>query len=104
MSNLTAGNWIAYQSKSQKQHTTNEQWTIAIEHRYPTCHGVGPDGAFLFFSGICTEADAKAMAASKELLELAYQYQSDLRHPPTSDSVERRLERIAAVLAKAGAK
>jgi len=45
---------------------------------------------------------ADLMAASKDLLELAYQYQSDLRHPPTADSVERRLERIAAVLAKVG--
>ena len=38
----------------------------------------------------------------QDLLSLAYQYQSDLRHPPTADSVERRLERIAAVLAKVG--
>jgi|GEM_PF-4484462 len=37
------------------------------------------------------------------LVELAHQYASDLRHPPTADSRERRLERIAAVLAKAGA-
>lgn len=41
--------------------------------------------------------------AIADLLELAYQYQSDLRHPPTADSRERRLERIAAVLAKVGA-
>ena len=39
---------------------------------------------------------------TQQLLELAYQYQSDLRHPPTADSVTRRLERIAAVLAKVG--
>lgn len=36
------------------------------------------------------------------LMGLAYQYDSDLRHPPTADSVTRRLERIAAVLAKVG--
>lgn len=47
-------------------------------------------------------ADARLIAAAPELLELAYQYQSDLRHPPTAESVERRLERIAAVLAKVG--
>ena len=52
---------------------------------------------------VAKEEAAKAMAASKELIELAYQYQADLRHPPTADSRERRLERIAAVLAKAGA-
>lgn len=49
------------------------------------------------------EADAHLIAAAPDLLELAYQYQSDLRHPPTADSVTRRLERIAAVLAKVGA-
>jgi len=46
--------------------------------------------------------DAKLIAASKDLLTLAHQYASDLRHPPSADSVERRLERIAAVLAKVG--
>ena len=46
-------------------------------------------------------ANAKLMAASPELLELAYQYLSDLRYPPTGDSVQRRLERAAQVIAKA---
>lgn len=99
----TPGNWIAFQTESQKQRTCDTQWTVAIEHKYHTCHGVGSDGAYLNLSGICTEADAKVMAASKDLLELAHQYASDLRYPPTADSRERRLERIAAVLAKAGA-
>ena len=102
MSALTAGNWIAYQVPAQKRHN---QWSVGIENQYGI-HGVGSGelcGVSMFVGGICTEADAKAMAASKELLELAYQYQSDLRHPPTADSVTRRLERIAAVLAKVGA-
>ena len=98
MSALTAGNWIAFQSE---QAELTNQWSIGLENRWGI-HGVGDDDAYMLVSGICTEADAKVMAASKELLELAYQYQSDLRHPPTSDSVERRLERIAAVLAKVG--
>lgn len=52
----------------------------------------------------CAKRDEFAclIAAAPDILELVYQYQSDLRHPPTSDSVERRLERIAAVLAKVG--
>ena len=102
MSALTAGNWIAYQVPAQKRYN---QWSVGIENQYGI-HGVGSGelrDVSMFVGGICTEADAKAMAASKELLELAYQYQSDLRHPPTADSVTRRLERIAAVLAKVGA-
>lgn len=102
MSALTAGNWIAYQNPSQEKHG---HWSVGIENQYGI-HGVGSgehrDVSF-DVGGICTEADAKAMAASKELLELAYQYQSDLRHPPTADSVTRRLERITAVLVKVGA-
>lgn len=49
------------------------------------------------------EAVARLIAATPELLELAYQYASDLRRPPSADGRERRLERIAAVLTKAGA-
>ena len=34
------------------------------------------------------------------LLGLVYQYQSDLRHPPTAASAERRLAHIETILAK----
>lgn len=98
---ITPGNWIAHQSEQAK---LSNQWSIGIENNYGI-HGVGNDDRredYMLVSGICSEADAKAMASSKELLDLAYQYQSDLRHPPTADSVTRRLERIAAVLAKVG--
>jgi len=44
----------------------------------------------------------RAVNNHDDLLTLAHQYASDLRHPPSTDSVERRLERIAAVLAKVG--
>ena len=103
MSALTAGNWIAFQNKAQKRDIEKHgpRWSIGLDHPNELCRGVNGDD-YMLVSGICTEADAKAMAASKELLELAYQYQSDLWYPPTSDSVERRLERITAVLAKVG--
>ncbi|MDT0507509.1 hypothetical protein [Novosphingobium sp. MMS21-SN21R] len=45
---------------------------------------------------------AELSKSHEALLELAYQYASDLLYPPTADSRERRLDRIAAVLAKAG--
>ena len=104
MSALTAGNWIAFQNESQKQNVSRSltQWSIGLDHPVDLCRGVCRND-YMLVGGICTEADARAMAASKELLELAYQYQSDLRHPPAADSVTRRLERIAAVLAKVGA-
>lgn len=41
------------------------------------------------------------LPAIKELVELAYQYQSDLRFPVSPDSRERRLARISDVLARA---
>ena len=42
-------------------------------------------------------------AAAPDLLALAYQYRDDLRHPPTADSITRRLAAIDAALAKIGA-
>ena len=33
-----------------------------------------------------------------KLVELAYQYLSDLRYPPSGDSKERRIERVKTVL------
>jgi hypothetical protein len=44
----------------------------------------------------------RAVNSHADLIALAHQYASDLRHPPSADSRERRLERIAAVLAKVG--
>lgn len=46
------------------------------------------------------EANARLIAAAPDLLALVWQYESDLRHPPADDSVQRRLDRIATVLAK----
>ena len=68
MSALTAGNWIAFQVPAQKRYN---QWSVGIENQYGI-HGVGSGelrDVSMFVGGICTEADAKAMAASKELLE-----------------------------------
>lgn len=46
-------------------------------------------------------ANARLISTTPELLELAYQYLSDLRHPPTGDSLQRRIERAEKVIAKA---
>jgi len=43
----------------------------------------------------------RAVNSHDDLLTLAHQYASDLRHPPSAESVERRLERIAAMTQKA---
>lgn len=45
--------------------------------------------------------DARLIAASPDLLLLAYQYLSDLRYPPTGDSLQRRIERAEKVIASA---
>jgi len=53
--------------------------------------------------GNCAEtlANARLIAAAPDLLALAHQYRADLRHPPSADSITRRLAAIDAVLAKA---
>ena len=45
-------------------------------------------------------ANAHLIAAAPDLLALAHQYRNDLRHPPSADSITRRLAAIDAVLAK----
>ena len=37
---------------------------------------------------------------TREVLELLWQYSSDLRYPPTGDSLQRRLERVDAMVSK----
>jgi hypothetical protein len=46
-------------------------------------------------------ANARLIAAAPEMLEALYQYVSDLRFPPQGDSIQRRIERAEAVIAKA---
>jgi hypothetical protein len=73
--------------------TTNaekpEQWAMELMHT--ALAGLNVDDAALTIQ-----------EAFADLIALAHQYASDLRHPPSADSCERRLERIAAVLAKVG--
>lgn len=52
--------------------------------------------ANVFNAKNCRDANAQIEA----LLALAHQYASDLRYPPTADSITRRLAAIEAVLAK----
>lgn len=47
------------------------------------------------------KANASLIAASPDLLQLAYQYRDDLHHPPAHDSRERRLKAIEVAIAKA---
>lgn len=68
--------------------------------------GFGPAGVIVAdltgsMDGTNTNADARLIAAAPELLDLAYQYLSDLRYPPTGDSLQRRIERAEKVIAKA---
>jgi hypothetical protein len=46
-------------------------------------------------------ATARKFVAADAMLEALYQYASDLRYPPTGDSVQRRLERVQAAIAQA---
>lgn len=110
MSDLTAGNWIAYQNEAQKRDIDEhgQRWSIGLDNPVEFCRGVnGSD--YMLVSGICTEADAKAMAAAKELIEVALIGQGYLEElikhngDDMGDTRKTDLERIAAVLAKVGA-
>ena len=94
MSALTAGNWIAFQNEAQKRDIEGHdpRWSIGLDHPNELCRGVNGDD-YMLVSGICTEADAKAMAASKELLEACQAFE---RGQPDAPLL------IRAALAKAG--
>lgn len=47
------------------------------------------------------KANANLIAAAPDLLKIADQYKSDLLYPPSKDSIQRRLQLIEAVIAKA---
>jgi hypothetical protein len=48
-------------------------------------------------------ANSGLLSLQSELLMLAHQYISDLKYPPTGDSIARRIAAAKAVIAKAGA-
>lgn len=69
---LTPGNWIAFQTPSQKANITKspgEHWSVGIMHDNAMCHGVGQNDDYMLFSGIGTKDDALAMAAAPAMLE-----------------------------------
>jgi len=107
MSALTAGNWIAFQNESQVQYG---HWSVGIENQYGI-HGVGSGelrDVSMEVGGICTEADAKAMAASKEMLAalqlwITYDQDADPEAVDFMLAYERALTATRAALAKAGA-
>lgn len=49
-------------------------------------------------------ANVPVVGAIPDFIFALYQYRSDLRRPPSADSIERRHAMIDALLAKAGAK
>lgn len=104
MANPTPGPWEAHQGVISSQ---PDVWDVTSKHGWSGNCDATPEGWFVATihevdGGDSAKANAALIAAAPELLELAHQYASDLRFPPTADSRERRLERIAAVLAQAG--
>jgi len=101
---ITPGNWIAYQNPSQEKHG---HWSVGIENQYGI-HGVGSgehrDVSF-DVGGICTEADARAMAAAKDAIyaiKLALEYWQH-RQQRYRNRAPVWVQEARAVLAKAGA-
>lgn len=87
MSNSTPGPWYA-DGNEIRTHLAGEGRPPQIVARF-----AGSNDEAL--------ANAELAAASPELLDLAYQYLSDLCRQPTGDSLQRRIERAEAIIAKA---
>lgn len=69
---------------------------IQAELGYAPLSREGEDVAYAF-----DEGRKLGSAMVPEMLHALWQYESDLLHPPTGDSLERRLERVRKVIAKA---
>lgn len=77
-------------------------WQIKVDVLgYPSIYGTNEDGDAGDLIAHTFADHEHLIAAAPAMLEALYQYESDLRHPPTGDSVERRLERVRSVIAKA---
>lgn len=99
----TSGNWIAFQTENQ---ANVGQWSIGLEHSYHICHGVGKNGAYMLLSGVCSETDARLVAAAPELLEALESIADALANPVSPGHVAYvskvdLIRRAAAAIAKA---
>jgi len=77
---------------------------VGADNRLHVGQVVDDDGVTIAIAyGQCAEtvANARLIAAAPDLLALAYQYRDDLRHPPSADSITRRLAAIDAAIARA---
>jgi len=72
-------------------------WDAALDYLKASQDPSVWDTAFAF-----AQHRAQAEAANRDLLNLARQYLSDLKRPPTGDSLQRRIEQAERVIAKAG--
>lgn len=84
----TPGPWVVNEDgnrvESEREHGwANDGWII--------CKPDGPDAS----------ANARLISAAPDLLKWLYQYRSDMLHPPSADSRQRRVQAIDKVIAKA---
>lgn len=82
----TSGPWRVLKGKFGLQIHSDQHWIANIKCESCPAH---------------EEGNANVITSSPELLELARQYLSDMRHPPAPDSRERRISLIEKVIAKA---
>ena len=93
MATHTAGPWIVHPLRAEVDCGEFDEGGVLL----PVCKLAWPTR---YRSEDVTLANALLIAAAPDLLALALQYRDDLRHPPTADSITRRLAAIDAVLAK----
>lgn len=72
---------------------------FSIENNH--CRLYSFDKEYVCFSGYFGKHGPHVFAAAPELLEALHQYRSDLRYPPTPDSIDRRIAMIDSLIAKA---
>ena len=80
MSAHTPGPWMAYKNPAQKE-ASEEQWSIGLADSFEKYGFIGiRDDAYMMVGGVCTESDARLMAAAPELLEAAERLMEHYAH------------------------
>jgi len=101
MSGFTPGPWRV-EIEAESEYDTDDP-IVYVCHPGTVCDA--STIAEMTWSGSQKQAERIAnghlTATGPDLLALAYQYRDDLRYPPTGDSIQRRIERAEAIIAKA---
>ena len=100
----TPGPWTAHQNKAQKE-VSPQQWEIGLADSLELSGFIGiRNDAYMLVGGVCTEADARLMAAAPELLSACIKAVDRIEAEFGPSSVRHHFLELYSAIAKAKGK